>query len=173
MKLSRGVEWAVHCAVILAVADADVRASRHVLAAYHDLPEAYLAKTLNSLVRGRVFAAVSGPKGGFHLARPAGEITVLDIVEAVEGSAPTFTCAEIRQRGACALPPERCTSACPIAQVMYDADAAWRDSLRSVTVADIADKLPAWTRRRIHSFLDDPAKPLPPLPPVTRTRASE
>lgn len=173
MKLSRGVEWAVHCAVILALADPGVPAPRHVLAGYHDLPEAYLAKTLKSLVRAGVLAATSGPKGGFYLARPADRITVLDIVEAVEGSGPTFICAEIRQRGACALPPERCTLPCPVAQVIYDADAAWRDSLRSVTVADIADKLPTWSRRRTRSWLDDPTKPLAPPPPVTRSRASE
>lgn len=173
MKLSRGVEWAVHCALILAQGDPGVPTPRHVLAGYHDLPEAYLAKTLNSLVRARVFAATSGPKGGFYLARPADRITFLDIVEAVEGTAPTFTCAEIRQRGACALPAERCTLPCPVAQVMYDADAAWRDSLRSVTVADVAGKLPTWTRRRTRRWLDDPTKPLPPPPPVSRTRASD
>lgn len=172
MKLSRGVEWAVHCAVILAQADPGVPVPRHVLAGCYDLPESYLAKTLKSLVRVGVFAATSGPRGGFHLARPAARITILDIVEAVEGSAPTFSCAEIRQRGACALPAEWCSRPCPIAQVMIDADAAWRTSLRSVTVLDIADKLPTWSRRRTRHWLEDQTTP-PPPPPVTQNRARE
>ncbi|GLY71659.1 RrF2 family transcriptional regulator [Amycolatopsis taiwanensis] len=164
MKLSQGVEWALHCAVTLADAEDGILASRRTLAGYYGLPEAYLAKHLKSLVQAGVLVAASGPRGGFRLARAPEQITVLDVVEAIEGSAPSFVCTEIRQRGACALPPDRCTGPCPVARIMLDADRAWRDSLRAVTLADLSGQLPEWAHARAGSWLADPSKPLPPVP---------
>ncbi|MDA3645836.1 Rrf2 family transcriptional regulator [Saccharopolyspora indica] len=163
MKLSQGVEWALHCAVTLAEADAGDLASRRTLAGYYDLPEAYLAKHLKSLVRAGVLIASPGPRGGFRLARAPEQITVLDVVEAIEGTTPSFVCTEIRQRGACAVPPERCTAPCPVAQIMLDADRAWRDSLRAVTLADISGRLSEPTRARAKAWLADPSTPPPPV----------
>lgn len=45
----------------------------------------YLHKVLQALVRGRVLDSKRGPRGGFTLARPPSETTLLDVVEAVEG----------------------------------------------------------------------------------------
>ncbi|MFF2410025.1 Rrf2 family transcriptional regulator [Streptomyces sp. NPDC058092] len=67
--------------------------------------------------RGGVLAATSGPRGGFRLARAPKDITVLDIMEAIEGSAPPFIGTKIRQRGACALPVERCDGPCVISRM--------------------------------------------------------
>ncbi|MEV0704223.1 Rrf2 family transcriptional regulator [Saccharopolyspora sp. NPDC050389] len=164
MKLSQGVEWALHCALALVNAEAGAPASRRTLAGFYDLPEAYLAKHLKSLVQAGVLIATSGPRGGFRLARRPEQITVLDVVEAIEGATPSFVCTEIRQRGACAIPAERCTGPCTVAQVMYDADRAWRSSLGSVTLADLAGRLPAWSHARTKAYLADPATPLPPPP---------
>jgi Rrf2 family protein len=144
MKLSQGVEWALHCVLTLVPREDGPAVSRRTLAGYFDLPEAYLAKHLKSLVQAGVLTATSGPRGGFRLARGAAAITVLDVVQAIEGPLSPFVCAEIRQRGSCAVPPEKCTGPCPVAKVMYDADAAWRDSLRQVTIADLAKRLPPW-----------------------------
>jgi len=47
------------------------------------------------------------------------------------------------------------------AQVMYDADRAWRDSLRGVTVADLSSRLPVILRERARAWLKDPSGPLP------------
>jgi Rrf2 family protein len=161
MKLSQGVEWAVHCCVLLAHADEQEAVPRTTLAGYYGLPVAYLAKHLKSLVQAGVLTATSGPRGGFRLARSADRITVLDVVEAIEGTAPSFVCTEIRQRGACAIPAARCAGPCGVARVMDDADRAWRDSLRRTTVADLVDRLPADLRERARAWLRDPSAPLP------------
>ena len=164
MKLSQGVEWALHCTLMLAQAEEGTVAPRRTLAGFFDLPEAYLAKHLKSLVQAGILTATSGPRGGFRLARPATRITVLDVVEAIEGTAPPFICAEIRQRGACAVPAEKCTAPCPVARVMHDAERAWRQSLRSVTLAALSDQLPNTSRDRTRAWIKDPATPLPPYP---------
>jgi DNA-binding IscR family transcriptional regulator len=65
---------------------------------------------------------------------------VLDVVLAVDGAEPAFTCTEIRQCGpaACAPSAYRGTT-CGIARVMWAAEDAWRQSSRAVTVADLLD----------------------------------
>jgi Rrf2 family protein len=148
MKLSEGVEWGLHCLVLLAQAPGGMAVSRRVLAEHYELPDAYLAKHLQALVAGGILHASSGPQGGYRLARPAAEITVLDVLDAVEGKASPFVCQEIRQRGPLAIPPEQCRRPCAIASVMTQAHQAWRASLRAVTVGDLADGLPGALRER-------------------------
>ncbi|HEX5403892.1 MAG TPA: Rrf2 family transcriptional regulator [Pseudonocardiaceae bacterium] len=135
MKLSGGVEWAVHCCVVLTQAAEPVPAAR--LAELHQVSATYLAKQLQLLSRAGLVRSVQGKSGGYVLTRPPEQITTLDIVEAIEGSQSTYVCTEIRQRGPMAAPPEACTAPCAIARTMYAADRAWRAALREVTVADL------------------------------------
>jgi Rrf2 family protein len=146
--MSQGVEWALHCVVNLSYLEPGRSGSRTRLAEYYGLPDAYLAKHLKSLVRAGLLVASTGPQGGFRLARAPEEITVLEVVEAIEGAGPSFLCTEIRQHGVCAAPPSACRSACPVAKVMYAADAAWRDSLRQVTIADLGRRVPKTYQKR-------------------------
>lgn len=143
MRFSQGVEWGLHCAVLLTRAGETELVTRRALAEHYDLPEAYLAKYLQALVRSGVLRATPGPKGGFRLAANPEDITVLDVVEAIEGTAPPFSCQEIRLRGKGRLPADAYRTPCRINVVMRQAHEAWRRSLRSVTIADIARELPA------------------------------
>jgi len=52
----------------------------------YDIPLEYLLKILQQLVRANVLRSKRGPRGGFTLARPASEITMLEIIQAVDGS---------------------------------------------------------------------------------------
>ena len=61
-----------------------------------------------------------------------------DVVEAIDGDQPAFRCTEIRQRGPLAASPGACTTPCPIAAAMAVAEAAYRDALGAVTIADLA-----------------------------------
>ncbi|MGW5941063.1 RrF2 family transcriptional regulator [Streptomyces celluloflavus] len=151
MKLSQGVEWSVHCAVTLAQTSPGVSVSRRTLAERYDLPEAYLAKHLKAMVSAGLLHATTGPRGGFRLARSSEEITMLDVVEAIDGSGPQFVCQEIRQRGTAALPPEQCRERCGVALALDSAAEAWRSSLRTVTIADIVARLPAGARAQLQA----------------------
>ncbi|MEU8816728.1 Rrf2 family transcriptional regulator [Actinoplanes sp. NPDC048796] len=136
MKMSGGVEWALHCTVVLSAAERPVPAGR--LAELHDVSASYLAKQLQALSRAEIIRSVQGHAGGYELARPAARITVLDVVEAVDGPQPAFLCTEIRQRGPLATPAEACEKPCAISRAMSAADQAWRAALRAVTIADLA-----------------------------------
>lgn len=137
--MSVGVEWALHSCLELHWAGKPVPTAR--LAALRELGSAYLNKQLQALVRAGVVSSTSGPRGGFTLARPAAGVTVLDVVEAIEGRGGAFRCTEIRQRGPLAAPPERCTGPCQIAAVMHRAEDAWRRELAAVTLADLAGQV--------------------------------
>jgi Rrf2 family protein len=137
MRMSDGVEWALHCCAVLAVVPPDKGLTAAKLAEFHGVPGAYLAKHLQALTRAGVFEAVPGRKGGYRLARPAMDITVLEVVEAVEGRTRAFQCKEIRQQGPAAGPKSDYKGICGIARVMYDAEAAYREKLASVTINDL------------------------------------
>ena len=138
MRLSDGVEWGLHCCVLLALLPSDAAMPAARLAEYHGVPPAYLAKHLQALSRAGIVRSVPGPRGGYQLARPAAEVTVLEVLEAIDGHSPAFRCTEIRQRGPAGLPPRAYRVPCAIARAMYRADAAWRAELATETVADLA-----------------------------------
>lgn len=135
MKLSSGVEWAAHCCVSLSQASEPIPAAR--LAELHDVPAAYLAKHLQALSRAGVVRSTPGRVGGYALTRHASEITLLEIVQAIDDDQPIFRCTEIRRCGPLATPSERCTTPCAIARAMATAERAWRDALAHITVADL------------------------------------
>jgi Rrf2 family protein len=156
MKLPESTEWVLHATASLAQLDPGSAASAAQLAEHYGLPAAYLAKQLQALVRAGVLTAVTGPRGGFRLARPADQITMLQVVEAVDGGAPFYTCNEIRQKGRAAAPPQQCREACGLAARMAEAEAAWRQSLRAVTIADIVTSLPQGVPERTRELLARP-----------------
>ncbi|MFA1537826.1 RrF2 family transcriptional regulator [Actinomadura monticuli] len=155
MKLPVSTEWLLHCATTLAQLGPGATASAAQLAQYHGLPQAYLAKQLQTLVKSGVLAATTGPRGGFRLARPASEITLLHIVEAVDGASAPYECREIRQQGRGALPAEECRRPCILAEKMRSANEAWRRSLAGTSLADILDALPPSAHARTRQRMTD------------------
>ncbi|GAA0408486.1 transcriptional regulator [Acrocarpospora corrugata] len=139
MKMSGGVEWALHCCVVLTSVAEPVPAAR--LAELHDVSPTYLAKQLQALSRAGLVHSVQGKSGGYVLSRPPATITVLDVVEAVDGPDPAFICTEIRQRGPLATPADSCLTPCPISRAMAAAESARRAALNSVSIADLAEQV--------------------------------
>jgi Rrf2 family protein len=65
--------------------DAAGAVSAQVVSEKYDIPLEYLLKILQQLVRAHVLRSKRGPQGGFWLAQPANKITMLAIIEAVDG----------------------------------------------------------------------------------------
>ncbi len=141
--MSDGVEWALHCCTVLAVLPEDQALPSSRLAAFHEVPPAYLAKHLQALTAAGITASSSGPLGGYRLARPPAEISVLDVVLAVDGDDTAFRCTEIRQRGPAAGGPELYGRACGIARAMWRAEDAWRAELAATSIGDLLMELVA------------------------------
>jgi len=84
---------------------------------------------------------VPGRRGGYRLAKPPAEITLLEVIEAVEGRDPSFRCTEIRKRGPARVSPRLYAPVCSIAAAMYRADEAWRRELAATTIGDLVMEL--------------------------------
>src|SRR5947209_9771462 len=99
VKLSEGVEWGVHAVTLLAALPPDAALPAAKLAEFHGVPGPYLAKSLQALARCGIIESVPGRRGGYRMAKAATDVTLLDIVEAIEGDQSSFRCTEIRRRG--------------------------------------------------------------------------
>lgn len=141
MKMSEGVEWTAHACALLAALPAGVGLPANALAEFHTLAPAYMAKHMQALTRAGVVESVRGPRGGYRLARQPSEITLWDIVEAIEGEEHAFRCTEIRQQGPCVEAGAEFRRPCEIHAAFNKAEAAWRAELKAVTVADIAKEV--------------------------------
>jgi Rrf2 family protein len=141
MILKNQVEWALHCCAVLAGLPPGKYVSTKALAEFHGVPKEYLSKALQGLSQHALVESTLGPSGGYRLARKPSEISFLDIVEAVEGKAPTFACTEIRMNNPCLPTKYRPTKSCAVARVMWEADEAWRKKLRSVKLTDLGRTL--------------------------------
>ena len=85
MRLGEGVEWSIHCCTILALLPQGVTISGRRLAEFHAVPAPYLVKHLQKLSQAGIVETTTGRKGGYRLARDQSEITLLDVVLALEG----------------------------------------------------------------------------------------
>jgi Rrf2 family protein len=85
MKLNHAASYAVHAMVHIAGNKPDVPQASHEIAQKHKIPERFLLKVLKPMVSAGLLRSVKGPHGGYSLAKPAAQISLLQIVEAVDG----------------------------------------------------------------------------------------
>lgn len=131
-------EYALHCLIWLAQREGP--ASTRDLADLQGISPSFLAKIFPKLEKAGILVASEGARGGYRLRVSAGEITVLSIVEAVEGHKPLFECNEIR--GRCAIfqgspPPWSTDGLCGIHALMLRAERRMKDELSNTTLADL------------------------------------
>lgn len=117
--------------------------SSHELATYQGLSPTHVAKVLGRLQQAGVVASSPGKTGGYLLARSAAEISLTDVVDAIEGPKPLFACRDIRFR--CELLagdiPEWATcSMCAVNSAMKRAESAMRDVLAKTTLRQLGEE---------------------------------
>ena len=87
MRVSAKVDYALRAMLELAAADGLVKAER--IASAQGIPQKFLENILLELRRSELVTSQRGVEGGYALGRPAGEITVADVIRAVEGPIAT------------------------------------------------------------------------------------
>jgi Rrf2 family transcriptional regulator, iron-sulfur cluster assembly transcription factor len=104
---SRQCEYALQAVLYLALKPRGQMTSIRELTKTLGIPYHFLAKILQNLTRQGLLKSLKGPRGGFTLAVPAGEITLFRIVEAIDGVAFTQKCvlgfAECSGKNPCAV----------------------------------------------------------------------
>jgi Rrf2 family protein len=128
MRLSARADYALRAAIELAAQDDRVTADQ--LAKAQDIPAKFLEAILTHLRRSNIVRSQRGPDGGFWLARPAAEISLAEIIRAIDG----------QLLGVRGERPENVSypgAAAPLQRVWIALRASERAVLERVTLADI------------------------------------
>jgi len=97
----------------------------------YKIPRSFLAKILQKLVKAKIVRSYRGVKGGFSLAKQARDISVLDVLEAVEGKLSLNICLTDKKK--CSF-----SKHCPINSVWVTAQARVVDVLKKTNFEDLA-----------------------------------
>jgi Rrf2 family protein len=85
MKLSRASSYAIHALAYLAESGNGKLTHAEAIAKARGLPNVFLRKCMGSLELAGILRSQRGPTGGYRLARQPEAITLLDVIEAVDG----------------------------------------------------------------------------------------
>lgn len=125
--LPKTAEYALR-AIACLTQDTDRAWSADHLAEQTQVPRRYLHKVLQGLCQNELVYSRSGPGGGYMLSRPADEITILDVVNAV---------APVERIHHCPLGLESHTTLCPLHRELDKAYAATEESFARVTIGQL------------------------------------
>jgi Rrf2 family protein len=128
MRLSRSVSYALQAILQLAGADSDAPIPCSRIAAEGKMPERFLLQILRDLVAHGVLESTRGVDGGYTLERDAEEVTLLEVIEAVEG--PLFVSLPVSG----GLPEK---SKNRVKQALADLSAEARRELGAITLAQL------------------------------------
>jgi Rrf2 family protein len=85
MKLTNACRYAIHAIAFMAAQDSTRHIPSYQVAKAQGVPERFLLKVLRGLVDAQVVHSIKGPHGGYRLTKPPQKLTLLEIVEAVDG----------------------------------------------------------------------------------------
>jgi len=131
VRISAKADYAVRAAIFLASASTSSPLKAEAIARSQEIPLKFLLNILSDLKRGRIVTSHRGSQGGFQLARSASEISVADVIRAVEG--PLASVHEILPENVSYPPPSE-----SLQQVWIAVRASLRSVLEAVTIADLA-----------------------------------
>lgn len=128
---TRRCDYGIRALLYLARRSPDELAKADEIADEMDLPRTFVPQVLQDLQRGRLVRSRPGRHGGYALARPAEEISLLDIIETLEGRLDDVECS---LRGG----PCHWEDVCALHWVWSEARNALADKLREATLARVA-----------------------------------
>jgi Rrf2 family protein len=137
MKLSTKSTYGLRAMLNIALNDDKSAVSITGIAKTEGISVAYLEQLLNRLRRKGLLKSIRGPRGGYVLARAAGDLTVSDIVVALEGEIVPVHCVGSNKspKGAC-----KKTRGCVPKIVWFRLQKAINDCLDSITLKDLCDE---------------------------------
>lgn len=133
MRLTRGADYGARGIVHLAALPPESVVLVKDIASAEGLPESYLSKIFQDLAKDGLVRSHRGAKGGFSLARPAEEITLRQIIEAIEGPIAL---------NRCLVANEGCEheETCPLRGVIAEAQDRMLAVLEQTTLQDLANE---------------------------------
>ena len=164
MKISTRTEYGIRVLVTLARHGADGPLSLSGIARAEKLPHAYLEQLVGDLRRAGLVTATRGQAGGYRLSRTAEEISLAEVVRALEGPLLEMPCAGADDAEACDRPQP-----CSVHEVFQRVQKSLVGTLTATTLGQVAataggPPYPAKVRRQHRSAMGAAAR-------ATSTRA--
>lgn len=128
--ISNTTEYALRAVVLLA-SEPDTASSAASLSVVAGVPQHYLGKVLRQLTSAGILQSRRGPGGGFTLARPADQITVLEVVSAVDPIRHVLKCPLGREAHGGRL--------CPLHRRVEQAITGIEDAFRNTLISELLD----------------------------------
>ena len=129
MQITRQADYAVRAVLYLA-RNSDQRTATSMIAEQQRIPPSFLAKIVSQLSIAGLLHTSRGARGGVALARDAKDITLLEVVEAIDGPIQLNEC--VGDNGSCSF-----DSDCPLRTVWCDAQAELVGRLKGTNFADM------------------------------------
>jgi len=125
-------DYAIRSMIFISSLPEDAVVLRSEICETQKIPSSFMAKILRSLVRAQLLRSTRGVNGGFSLARPASEVTLLDILEAIEGPLALTDCVPN---------PEECEHSmnCPANSVWARVQSSIKEILNGATLEDLVN----------------------------------
>jgi len=152
LSIGRHTDYAARLVLHLASLGDDVQVTIREVAEQRELPMPFVRRLVSQLTQANILTTVRGSGGGIRLARPAAEISLLDIVEAMEGGVTLNRCVHGAQ--GCPL-----AGRCPIHCIWDAANRTLKESL-SAARFDVLARTPEHVAAHRH-FLSSPTKRTP------------
>jgi Rrf2 family iron-sulfur cluster assembly transcriptional regulator len=133
MQITRSEEYGLKGLVFLARQPREKMALVSEISRDQGIPEKFLAKIFQRLSRAGLLRSTRGAKGGFSLGRPANEITLREIIEAIEGPVAVSRC--FLKNGICDE-----EDFCPLRDVLQEAQESLLGILSKTTVEDLVKR---------------------------------
>ena len=133
LEITRQADYALRAAVEVARMPYGDRAPTATIATQQDIPLPFLAKIVSQLVVRGILEATRGASGGVSLARPADTITMLEVIEAIDGPITVNRCT--RDPAAC----DR-SATCPFCEIFTEAQQALVNKLEGTTLDSLVQK---------------------------------
>jgi Rrf2 family protein len=124
MQITRQADYAVRAVLYLAQLGADQRAATSQIAQEQQIPPSFLAKIVSQLSVAGLLQTSRGARGGVSLAKPPEEISLLEVVEAIDGPILLNEC--VASNGVCNF-----GDSCPMRPIWCDAQSELVDRLRT------------------------------------------
>jgi Rrf2 family protein len=128
MQITRQADYAVRAVLYLAQKGDDKRAATSQIAQDQQIPPSFLAKIVSQLSVAGLLQTSRGARGGVSLARSPEQISLLEVVEAIDGPILLNECVD--DNGACSFGDD-----CPMRPVWCDAQAELVQRLRTTSFA--------------------------------------
>ncbi len=134
MNFSLSTEYAVHGLISLSQSSSGKTVLLSEIAEAVKVTESYLRKVFQLLSKRGIVVSRRGAKGGYFLARKSEQISLKDVVEAIEGSSCLYNCLMVQRE--CSI-----FENCPVRDVFEKASERMFEVLEETSIADLADAI--------------------------------